>query len=112
MGESGGEAPRRREEPVGGFGWSREGRWGLVGVTVAAAEEGTSDEGVPVPRKGEGLAGEVPWVEAKLWRGSGEEELRWSGELDANRSGGEGGTPVRVLRRFSSRLDRLESFVG
>ena len=65
-----------------------------------------------MPRKGEGLAGEVPWVEAKLWRGSGEEELRWSGELDANRSGGEGGTPVRVLRRFSSRLDRLESFVG
>ena len=90
MGESGGEAPRRREEAVGGFGWSRDGLWWLVGVTVAAAEEGTSDEGVPVPRKGEGLAGEVPWVEAKLWRGSGEEELRWSGELDANRSGGEG----------------------
>ena len=37
LGESGGEAPRRREEPVGGFGWSGDGRWWLVGVTVAAA---------------------------------------------------------------------------
>jgi len=66
-------------------GWRK-----LAGELRTAAEEGTSDDGVSVPRKGKGLAGEVPWVEAKLWRGSGEEELRWSGELDANRSGGEG----------------------
>src|SRR6185437_5359328 len=37
LGKSGGEAPRRQEEPVGGFGWSRDCRWWLVGVTVAAA---------------------------------------------------------------------------
>ena len=47
LGESGGEAPRRQEEPVGGFGWSRDGRWWLVGVTVAAAEGWLSGGGAP-----------------------------------------------------------------
>ena len=66
MGKSGGEAPQRREEPVGGFGWSWDGRWWLVGVTVAAVEGWLGGGGAPVAIGRKSRALEIQWSEAKL----------------------------------------------
>ena len=51
-GENGGKGSRRREEPKGGLGWSRDGREGLLRGEQRPAAAFGSGGGGPVARGG------------------------------------------------------------
>ena len=89
-GESGGKASRRREEPKGGLGWSRDGREGLLrGEQRPAAAFGGGGGGAA------GLGGDE-WVREHRWgsvvlaAGSVWCEDGWRSELHSELGGGGG----------------------
>ena len=68
-GRSGGEAPRRREEPVDSFGWSWDGRWWRCHGAAAPAEGARGAGGAPAREERRGPAGEDQWEVENRFRG-------------------------------------------
>ena len=101
-GESGGKASRRREEPKGGLGWTRDGwRRRLRGAGAPAAAFGGGGGG-PVVRGGGERVGEHRWRPRKLAAGvvghEGGRRRGLRGELGGGGGHGGGGGRSRQQR--------------
>ena len=68
-GRSGGEAPRRREEPVDSLGWSWDGRWWRCHGAAAPAEGARGAGSAPAREERRGPAGEDQWEVGNRFRG-------------------------------------------
>jgi len=90
LGESGGKASRRREEPKGGLGWARDGwRRRLRGAGAPAAAFGSGGGG-PVVRGGGERVGEHRWRPRELAAGVVGHEGGRRSELRGELGGGGG----------------------
>ena len=89
-GRSGGEAPRRREEPVDSLGWSWDGRWWRCHGAAAPAEGARGAGGAPAREERRGPAGEDQWEVGNRFRGLPRVEDGWTRGPHGGLGGGGG----------------------